>query len=65
LPGWVITPRQKDLWWDEKLEQEVLANQSLHQKLEPDDVSRMVLFLAADDSRMITAQTYIVDGGLV
>ncbi|UTW11197.1 SDR family NAD(P)-dependent oxidoreductase [Marinobacterium rhizophilum] len=65
LPGWVITPRQKDLWWDAKLEQDVLANQSLHQKLEPDDVSRMVLFLAADDSRMITAQTYIVDGGLV
>lgn len=65
LPGWVITERQKQLWWDPELEREVLANQSLHQRVTPADIARMVLFLAADDSRMMTAQTYIVDGGLV
>ena len=65
LPGWVITERQKALWWDSELERQVLENQSLHQRVQPEDVARMVLFLAADDSRMITAQTYIVDGGLV
>ncbi|MBZ0333458.1 SDR family NAD(P)-dependent oxidoreductase [Marinobacter sp. AL4B] len=65
LPGWVITERQKALWWDPELERQVLENQSLHQRVVPADVARMVLFLASDDSRMITAQTYIVDGGLV
>lgn len=65
LPGWIITERQKALWWDPELERQVLENQSLHQRVQPEDVARMVLFLAADDSRMMTAQTYIVDGGLV
>nr|WP_298249455.1 SDR family oxidoreductase [uncultured Halomonas sp.] len=65
LPGWVITERQKALWWDPELERQVLESQSLHQQVRPEDIARMVLFLAADDSRMISAQTYIVDGGLV
>jgi len=65
LPGWIITERQKALWWNPELEKQVLENQSLHQRVQPEDVARMVLFLAADDSRMMTAQTYIVDGGLV
>ncbi|HXD38010.1 MAG TPA: SDR family oxidoreductase [Rhodanobacter sp.] len=30
-----------------------------------DDVARMALFLAADDSRMITGKDFIVDGGWV
>jgi hypothetical protein len=29
----------------------------------PDDVARMVLFLGADDSRMCTAQDFVVDAG--
>ncbi|MBR9879120.1 MAG: SDR family oxidoreductase [Gammaproteobacteria bacterium] len=65
LPGWVITERQKALWWSAELEQKVLENQSLHQRVKPEDIARMVLFLAADDSQMISAQTFIVDGGLV
>ncbi len=65
LPGWVMTERQVKLWLTPELEQQVLDAQSLKQKLMPDDVARLVLFLAADDSRMITAQTYIVDGGWV
>lgn len=65
LPGWIITERQKALWWTPEMEHQVLEYQSLHQRVLPEDVARMVLFLAADDSRMISAQTYIVDGGLV
>ena len=29
----------------------------------PADIARMVLFLAADDSKMISAQDFVVDGG--
>ena len=39
------------------------ANQALKGRVYPIDIARMALFLAADDSRMITAQDSIVDGG--
>lgn len=65
VPGWTMTERQKTLWLTPELERKLMDEQSLKQKLMPEDVARLVLFLAADDSRMITAQTYIVDGGLV
>jgi NAD(P)-dependent dehydrogenase (short-subunit alcohol dehydrogenase family) len=38
-------------------------NQCLKIRLQPDDIARMVLFLAADDSRGCTAQNFIVDAG--
>jgi NAD(P)-dependent dehydrogenase (short-subunit alcohol dehydrogenase family) len=30
-----------------------------------EDIARMALFLAADDSAMCTAQNFVVDGGWV
>ncbi|MGH9610057.1 MAG: SDR family oxidoreductase, partial [Bryobacteraceae bacterium] len=38
-------------------------NQSLQRHLTEEDVARLVLFLAADDSSAITNQSYIIDGG--
>lgn len=63
LPGWVMTERQKRLWLDAQGEREIERNQCLPGRLEPADVSRLVLWLAADDSRMCTAQSWIVDAG--
>lgn len=40
-------------------------NQLMPGRLHGDDIARMILFLAADDSRMITAQSFIVDAGWV
>ena len=65
LPGWVMTERQVKLWLDEAGEQQIATRQCLKDKLYPSDIARMVLFLAADDSRMCTSQNYIVDGGWV
>ena len=65
LPGWVMTERQVALWLDEEGERMLYERQALAHKLYPDDIARMVLFLAADDSRMITGQSFIVDGGWV
>ena len=31
----------------------------------PEEVARLVLFLAADDSAAITNQSYVIDGGFV
>lgn len=65
LPGWVMTDRQVKLWLDEAGERQIAERQCLTSKLYPADIARMVLFLAADDSRMCTSQNYIVDGGWV
>jgi D-xylose 1-dehydrogenase len=63
VPGWVMTQRQIDRWLDADGERQLLENQCLKEKLYPPDISRMVIWLAADDSRMCTAQNFIVDGG--
>lgn len=63
LPGWVMTERQVTRWLTPEAEARLLHNQCLKEKLNPADIARMVLFLAADDSRLISAQSFLVDGG--
>ena len=63
VPGWVMTERQKRLWLDAEGERQIAENQCLKDKVTPPDLARMVLWLAADDSRMCTAQNWIVDAG--
>ncbi len=65
VPGWIFTERQIALWANPKDEAANLERQCLKERLYPPDVARMALWLAADDSRMVTAQTFIVDGGSV
>ena len=63
FPGWIMTERQVTLWLTPEAEAEMLKGQCLPEKLYPPDVARMALWLAADDSRMVTAQNFVVDGG--
>jgi NAD(P)-dependent dehydrogenase (short-subunit alcohol dehydrogenase family) len=64
-PGAVMTPRQRELWYrTEESVEAVVQRQLIRRVLTGDDIARMALFLAADDSRMITKQSFIVDAGL-
>ena len=63
MPGWVMTDRQLAHWVTPEAEASIQRNQCLPQKLYPADVARLVLWLAAEDSRSCTAQRWIVDGG--
>jgi len=65
VPGWVITEKQRRLWLDANGEAQIRRAQCLPGYLHADDVARMALFLAADDSRMLSGQSFIVDGGWV
>ena len=65
IPGWVMTERQLSRWLDANTVKEIKSQQAIKQPLLPDDIVDMALFLAADDSRMLTAQSIIVDGGWV
>jgi NAD(P)-dependent dehydrogenase (short-subunit alcohol dehydrogenase family) len=62
-PGWVMTQRQLDKWYTPEGELEIKRNQVLPDKVLPEDIAPMALFLAADDSRACSAQEYIVDAG--
>jgi NAD(P)-dependent dehydrogenase (short-subunit alcohol dehydrogenase family) len=63
-PGAVITPRQLRLWLSEADVEAFVARQCLHRRLLAEDVARTAVFLASDESSMITKQCLIVDGGL-
>lgn len=63
IPGWIMTERQLTTWVTPEAEASIARNQCLPHKLYPDDVARMLLWLAADDSRSCTAQQWVVDGG--
>jgi NAD(P)-dependent dehydrogenase (short-subunit alcohol dehydrogenase family) len=65
LPGWVVTQRQLDLWLTEEAEAAWMEQVCLKQRIEPVDAANLALFLAADDSRMITNQHFVIDGGRV
>ncbi|MBU8542574.1 MULTISPECIES: SDR family NAD(P)-dependent oxidoreductase [Roseomonadaceae] len=63
VPGWVFTERQEALWATPEAVERHMAKQCLKRKVMPPDLARMVLWLAADDSAMVTSQSFVVDGG--
>jgi NAD(P)-dependent dehydrogenase (short-subunit alcohol dehydrogenase family) len=64
-PGAVMTERQRQLWYtSQESVDAVVQRQALKQTLLGEEIARAALFLAADDSRMITKQSLIVDAGL-
>ncbi len=62
-PGWVVTERQLALWLTPQAEADWAKLTALPGRILPDDVARLALFLAADDSAMITGQNLVIDAG--
>ena len=65
LPGAILTERQRRLWMTPDYEAEVMKSQSLKRHLTPDEVARLTLFLASDDSSGMTGQGHVIDGGWI
>ena len=75
-PGYIATPlaagrplganeRERVDVAIDRLRERNSDGQPLARSGEPEDIARMVLFLAGDDSRWITGQAHVVDGGLM
>ncbi len=65
VPGWVMTERQMRLWLNADGERQISERQCLQDRVQPEDIARMALFLAADDSRMCSSQQFVVDAGWI
>ncbi|QCP54289.1 SDR family oxidoreductase [Trinickia violacea] len=63
VPGAVRTPRQMKLWQTEESEAKLLEAQCLRERIEPEHVARMALFLASDDGARCSGREYFVDAG--
>jgi NAD(P)-dependent dehydrogenase (short-subunit alcohol dehydrogenase family) len=63
-PGAVMTPRQMRLWHTPESRERLVSAQAIPRDVTERDVAAAALFLAADDSRMITRQVLYVDAGL-
>jgi NAD(P)-dependent dehydrogenase (short-subunit alcohol dehydrogenase family) len=64
-PGWVVTERQLELWLTPQAEAEWMKATALQKRIQPQDIARLALFLASDDSAMITGQNLVIDGGRI
>jgi len=65
LPGMIVTERQKDLWLTDESISHTVNRQCLKRTLTGEDLVGPCLFLASDASSAMTAQTMIIDGGLL
>ena len=63
VPGWVMTEKQRRLWLDEAGKRAIKDGQCIDAELLPEHLARAALFLASDDSSMMTAQEVVIDGG--
>tara|TARA_B100001175_G_C19328554_1_gene551300 strand:- start:24 stop:791 length:768 start_codon:yes stop_codon:yes gene_type:complete len=63
VPGWIMTERQIDLWLTEDLDKWRSEQQSIPEKVYPIDIANLALFLASEDSKMITSQFHKIDAG--
>ena len=65
-PGMVLTERQRRLWFQDESQIEAgRAQQCLPELIAPEDIANLALFLAADDSRLITKQCISINGGVL
>jgi NAD(P)-dependent dehydrogenase (short-subunit alcohol dehydrogenase family) len=59
----VATDRQLASWLTEEEEQKWTDAMALKKRIKPHDVANLALFLASDNSSMITGQAINIDGG--
>lgn len=62
-PGWVMTPKQLELYVTEQDKKDLLRDQALPFLLQPEDIVGPTMFLLSSAARAITGQNLVVDAG--
>jgi NAD(P)-dependent dehydrogenase (short-subunit alcohol dehydrogenase family) len=64
VPGMVETEQNFRQWVTPAFRDSMIERQCLKEITQPRDIARVVLFLASEESAMITGQSIVVDGGV-
>lgn len=64
-PGWVFTEKQETQWATPEAKAAFLEKQCLKTFMKPQDMVGGALFLASDAAAMMTAQTMVIDAGVI
>jgi len=65
MPGAISTERQRKLWFTEEYKKEIMNRQAIKKDIQPEEVAKLILFLASDESLAITNQSFVIDAGWV
>lgn len=63
MPGAIATERQIKEVLTEEYRAEVMGAQSLKRDLVPEEVAKVIVFLASEEASAVTGSSYVVDGG--
>ncbi|HEY1150066.1 MAG TPA: SDR family oxidoreductase [Pseudoduganella sp.] len=63
VPGQIQTARQMALWYSPEQEAQILSAQCLPERVLPEDVAALTLFLASDNAGRCSGRDYFVDAG--
>ncbi len=64
VPSWVETPMTQGFLADDGIRADVARRHALQRVASPEDVARMIVFLAGDDAGFVTGGVHAVDGGM-
>ena len=64
IPGQIWTDRQMREHLSPEYEKFMMEKQCLPEKILPEDVAQLALFLASDSGRMCTRRNYFIDAGI-
>jgi D-xylose 1-dehydrogenase len=65
MPGAIVTEKQRKLVYTEEYKKEIMSRQALKKDIQPEEVAKLILFLASDESSAITNQSFVIDAGWV
>ena len=65
MPGAIITEKQRQLWYTEEYKNQIQTRQAIKREIQPEEVAKLILFLASDESVAITNQSFVIDAGWV
>jgi NAD(P)-dependent dehydrogenase (short-subunit alcohol dehydrogenase family) len=62
-PGWVFTERQIRDYLNDEARQMIRERQCIPEHIQPEEIAKVILFLASDLSGAITGQEILADRG--
>jgi NAD(P)-dependent dehydrogenase (short-subunit alcohol dehydrogenase family) len=62
-PGWIATPMTSLLRQDEAIQKQVESQVPLGRFGAPEEIAKLALFLASDESSYVTGASHVIDGG--